>query len=163
MRNDVKMHDSALKSLKHIIQGLNNDREFYEIDIDWEYTPFEDSLKSYCDSYFDFYLDNGCGEVFFNSLVSVVEAIVECNAENYYEDFFRPAELITYYFAKIASHDDDLKDLIHDWLVEFCSDFEGDMIVDDYFKPFIDGEKISNSDNYYADYADFNRMILVFK
>ena len=84
---------------------------------------------------------------------------------NYYdEDFFRPVELITYYFGKlINSSDDNLKNEIHRWLVNFCNDNYDDMIVTDYFKPFLYGEKIYHADNYYVDYKDFNKMISVFK
>lgn len=81
----------------------------------------------------------------------------------YYEDFFRPAEFITYYFGKNISHDNEVKDSIHEWPVDFCDEFEEDMLVKEYFKPFINGEKIYPADNNYTDYKDFNKMISAFK
>ena len=87
----------------------------------------------------------------------------EYSADMYEEDFFRTAELITYYFGKIISTDEDIKDIVHDWILDFCRENKGDMIVEDYFNHFIKGEKIHNSDSYYTNYSDFNRMILVFK
>ena len=81
----------------------------------------------------------------------------------YDEDFFRPAELITYYFGKIISSNSNLKVVIHDWIVEFSNEYECDMIVEEYFRPFINGEKIYHADNYYTGYRDLNRMMRVFK
>ncbi|WP_458406525.1 hypothetical protein [Methanobrevibacter sp.] len=158
-----KIHNEAMTVLNYIISNLNNNSEFYEGDFNYEYSTFEESLKSYCDKYASFYLNNGEGKIFFNSLVLIVETIVGCDADAYYEDFFRPAELLTYYLGKIISQDNGLKKEIYEWLADFCRDFEDDMIVKDYFKLFINGEKIYPGDNYYTDYDDFNKMIQVFK
>lgn len=163
MANDYDCHEKALNVFNKIINGLKNDPGFYMLDISCEYTPFEESIKSYCDSYFKFYSVNDELEFFFNSLTVIVEAIVENGSEEYYEDFFRPAELLTYYFGKIISSAIKLKEDIKNWLADFCKDFKGDIIVDEYFKPFIDGKKIYHADIYYTDYDDFNMMIEVFK
>ena len=62
---------------------------------------------------------------------------------SYDEDFFRPIELITYYLGKlIISSEDDLKNKIHAWLLDFIDEWEGDMIVEEYFKPFVNGERV---------------------
>ena len=158
-----KIHSKALKCLNNTINSLENNREFYECDIEYEYTPFEEEIKNYCDSYAEFYLANNESGEFFDSLKKVVECIVECNADMHDEDFFRPVELITYYLGKIISSDEDLKENIYDWLVDFCEEYEGDMIVEDYFKKFINGKKIYHADTYYTGYDDFNAMITVFK
>ena len=155
--------EKSSKALKRMIEGLENDRWYFEADIEYEYTPFEGDIKDYCDSYFEVYIANGEGVEFFNSLKSVVEAIVECNADMYYEDFFRPAELITYYLGKTVSSDDNLKVKIREWLIDFCDVYEGDMLVEDYFKPFLNGEKIYHADSYYTGYDDLNKMMRVFK
>lgn len=155
--------EKSSKALNYMIKGLENDRWYFEGDIEYEYTPFEEEIKDYCDSYFEVYIANGEGVEFFNSLKSVVEAIVECNADMYDEDFFRPAELITYYLGKTVSSDDDLKVKIREWLVDFCDVYEGDMLVEDYFKPFLNGERIYHADNYYTGYDDLNKMMRVFK
>jgi len=157
------IHRKDSKMLNHMINGLKNDRWFYECDIEYEYTPFEEEIKNYCDSYFEVYIANDKGVEFFNSLKSVVEAIVECNADMYDEDFSRPAELITYYLGKTISSDDNLKVKIQEWLIDFCDEYDEDMLVEDYFKPFLNGEKIYHADNYYTDYDDFNKMMKVFK
>lgn len=52
------------------------------------------------------------------------------------EDFFRPVELIVYYVGKIISSDSTLKDKIRDWMDDFCSEYEGDMVAEQYFRPF---------------------------
>ena len=145
--------EKSSKALNYMIKGLENDRWYFEGDIEYEYTPFEEEIKDYCDSYFEVYIANGEGVEFFNSLKSVVEAIVECNADMYDEDFFRPAELITYYLGKTVSSDDDLKVKIREWLVDFCDVYEGDMLVEDYFKPFLNGERIYHADNYYTGFV----------
>lgn len=156
-------HNKALRYLTSMINGLGNDRYYYDADFECEYTSFEEDIKNYCETYCEFYLTNGDAEMFFDSLTRIVNAIVECDAEMYDEDFFRPAELITYYFGKIISSDNDLKKEIHDWLVEFSGEYEGDMIVEDYFRPFLKGEKIYHADNYYTGYDDLNAMMRVFK
>lgn len=158
-----EIHEKASDNLDYIIRHLINDRQFYDADFEFEYTLFEESVKQYCDSYCEFYLRENRAEMFFNSLIRIVENVVNCDADMYYEDFFRPAELITYYFGKIISHDNELKYSIHEWLVDFCDEFEGDMLVEEYFKPFINGEKIYHADNNYTGYKDFNKMISVFK
>ena len=158
-----KVHNKALKSLNSMIDGLENDRWFYEGDIEYEYTSFEEEIKSYCDSYAEFYISNNKTEKFFDSIKKVVEAIVECDADMYDEDFFRPIELITYYLGKIISSDSNLKEDVHDWLEDFCDENEGDIFVEDYFKPFLKGDKIFHADNYYTGYNDYNKMIGVFK
>ena len=158
-----KTHKKALKDLNSMIYSLENDRWYYDADIECEYTPFEQDIKSYCDGYFEIYMANNGQDLFFDSLTRIVNAIVECNADMYDEDFFRPAELITYYFGKIISSNTNLKDTIHDWIDEFSDEFEGDMLVEDYFRPFINGEKIYHADNYYTGYDDLNRMMRIFK
>lgn len=158
-----KNHSKALESLNYMIKGLKNDRFYYDLDFECEYTPFEEDIKDYCDSYAEFYIKNNMSREFFNSLKIVIEAILECNADMYEEDFFRPVELITYYLGKIVSSDVDLKQDIHDWLCDLCDENDGDIFVEDYFKKFINGEKIYHADNYYTDYNDFNKMIRVFK
>ncbi len=164
MMNDYEeVHKKASENLNYMIDSLKNQRWFYEGDIEYEYTPFEEKIKNYCDSYAEFYIKNNESGVFFDSLKMVIEAILECNADMYDEDFFRPVELITYYLGKIASSDSDLKKNIHDWLADFCDENEGDIFVEDYFKKFISGEKIYHADNYYTGYNDFNKMIMVFK
>ena len=156
-------HIKALKSLNSMIDGLKNLRWYYEADIEYEYSPFENSIKEYCDKYCEFYLMCNEAELFFDSLKSIIESIVDCNADMYYEDFFRPVELITYYIGKIISSDNGLKDKIREWMADFCSEYEGDMVAEEYFRPFISGEKIYHADNYYTDYDDFSEMISVFK
>ena len=156
-------HKKALKDLNGIINGLENDRWYFDADIECEYTPFEQDIKVYCEQYCEVYLTNNEAELFFESLIRIVYAIVECDADMYDEDFFRPAELITYYFGKIISSDNNLKDRIHDWIVGFSVEFDGDMLVEDYFRPFINGERIYHADNYYTGYGDLNRMLSVFK
>lgn len=64
-----------------MIDGLGNDREYYEADFEYEYTPFEDSIKAYCDGYCEFYLMSDEAELFFDSLKSIIESIVGCNAD----------------------------------------------------------------------------------
>ena len=159
----VETHTKALKDVKTMIDHLENDRWYYEADIEYEYTSFEINIKKYCDLYCEVYISNDESELFFDSLTKIVEAIVECNADMYDEDFSRPAELITYYFGKIISSDDDLKEHIYNWLLNFCEEYEGDMLVEDYFRHFINGEKIYHADNYYTEYKDLNRMMRVFK
>lgn len=157
-------YDKASGEAEYIVRRLNSDYEFYECDFEYEYTPFEESIKRYCDSYADSYILGGDGEIFFDSLAAIVEAVAGCDGECYDEDFFRPIELITYYFGRlIYSSDDVLKDKIYSWLVSFCDEYYDDMIVIEYFRPFLNGEKIYHADNYYTDYKDFNRMVLVNK
>ena len=158
-----RVHTKALKSLNYMIDHLKNDIWFYEADIFNEYTPFEEEIKYYCDSYANHYIANNEAEQFFNSLIVIVESIIQYNATPYYEDFFRPVELITYYMGKISSSDADLKSEIYDRLDEFCNKYEGHDIVKNYFKKFIKGEKIYHADNYYTGYDDYNKMIRVFK
>lgn len=159
----MEIFDLSQKSLKSIINGLNNKPDFYESSIGFEYSSFEESLKSYCDSYCMVYINNNRSKEFFSSLTSIVECIVDCDCDMYYENFFRPVELITYYFGKIISIDAGLKDEIYQWLYDFCREFEEDMIVEEYFEPFINGGNIFHADEYYTDYGDFNKMISVFK
>jgi len=156
-------HKKALNSADSIINSLKNDLEYYDADFEWEYTPFEEDLKLYCDSYFEVYMENNINELFFDSLKRIVNAMVECTSDMYDEDFYRPAELITYYFGKIISTDTGLKDLVHDWLLVFCRENEGNMVVEDYFHHFINGEKIYHADSNYTNYKDLNRMMRVFK
>ena len=156
-------HGKALKKLNRMIDSLENDRWYCDGDIECEYTSFEQDIKNYCDSYYEFYMSNGESELFFEALTKIVEAIAECSTDMYDEDFFRPAELITYYFGKIISSDNDLKEHVYDWLENFCEEYDGDMLVMDYFKPFINGEKIYHADSYYTGYKDLNRMMRVFK
>lgn len=159
----MKMYEQAQKKLNYILDSLKNDRCFYECDINCEYTSFEESLKSYCDSYGNLYIQNNDCELFFSSLKSIVEAIVECLADMYDEDFFRPAELITYYFGKIVTNDISLKDEVYNWLSDFCRKYDGDMLVVEYFEPFINGESIYHADDYYTGYDDLKEMMSVFK
>lgn len=162
--NFDETNSNASKYVKYMLNALRNDRQYYECDFEYEYTPFEEDIKQYCDSYADFYISNGKGEIFFESLASIVEAVVECETDAYDEDFFRPFELITYYFGKlIFSAEDWLKNSIQKWLVNFCEEFNDGMIVRDYFKPFLSGKKIYHADNYYTGYPDFNKMISVYK
>lgn len=162
--NYEEININASNSLKYMINALNSDFEFYECGFEYEYSPFEQSIKEYCDSYADFYIEHNANEIFFNSLVSVVEAVVNCNANYYDEDFFRPIELITYYLSKlIISSEDDLKNKIHDWLLDFIDEWEGDMIVEEYFKPFVNGERVYHADEYYTGYNDFNEVISIYK
>ena len=158
-----KTHEKALNNVNNIINSLKNDRMYYDADFECEYTPFEEDIKIYCESYCEFYMENNRTDLFFDSLKRIVNAMFEYSADMYEEDFFRTAELITYYFGKIISTDEDIKDIVHDWILDFCRENKGDMIVEDYFNHFIKGEKIHNSDSYYTNYSDFNRMILVFK
>ena len=163
MIESSETHNKALRYATSMIKGLENDRYYYDADFECEYTSFEEDIKNYCETYCEFYLTNGDAEMFFDSLTRIVNAIVRCDADMYDEDFFRPAELITYYFGKIISSDNDLKKEIHDWLVEFSREYEGDMIVEDYFRPFLKGEKIYHADNHYTGYDDLNAMMRVFK
>ncbi len=159
----MKNYETQNNELNSIIDGLENDLWFYEVDIEYEYTPFEEAVKKYCDSYWEYYMANNGVKLFFDSLTRIINAMVKCCTYMYDEDFSRPAELITYYFGKIISHDNDLKDYIHDWIMEFSHEHEEDMIVEDYFKPFIKGEKIYPADSYYTNYKDLNQMLRVFK
>lgn len=156
-------HRKSLKDVDSIVYSLRNNRWYYDADFECEYTPFEEDIKKYCDSYCEVYILNNEAGLFFDNLTHIVDAIVECDAEMYDEDFFRPAELITYYFGRIITSDDGLKDRVHDWLVEFCRRNEDDMISVDYFTPFIKGERIYHADNHYTGYADLKRMLGVFK
>ena len=151
MEND----ECHINASDNICYNLKNNPEYYEADISYEYSPFEESLKSYCDSYINI-VD---GKDFFNSLVNIVQIIAEYD----YEDVFRPVELITYYLGKIIFLNDDLRDVVYNWLAGFCRDFKKDWIVEEYFKPFINGKMIFHADEYYTDYDDFNEMISVFK
>ncbi len=38
-------HKKALTSAEAMINRLENDREYYDADIEWEYTPFKDSCR----------------------------------------------------------------------------------------------------------------------
>lgn len=158
-----KTHKKALRNMESIISSLKNDRWYYDADFEYEYTPFEQDIKTHCESYCEFYIINNEAGLFFDSLTRIADAMVACEADKYGEDFFRPAELITYYFGKIITGDNDLKDPVHDWMVEFCHENEESMIVEDYFRPFIKGEKIYHADSYYTGYDDLNRMMRVFK
>lgn len=156
-------HRKSLKDVDSIVYSLRNNRWYYDADFECKYTPFEEDIKKYCDSYCEVYISNNEAGLFFNNLTHIVDAIVECDAEMYDEDFFRPAELITYYFGKIITSDDGLKDRVHDWISGFCRRNEDDMIEADYFTPFIKGEKIYHADNQYTGYDDLNRMLGAFK
>lgn len=135
--------------------------QYYECDIGCEYTSFEEDLKLYCDLYADFYIENNACGVFFEALKSISESIIGCSDDfYYYEDFFRPVQLIIYYLGKlILSSGDNLKDKIYDWLIGFCSKNENDDFVVEYFHPFLEGKKISNSDRQYTNYKDFNKVV----
>ena len=158
-----KKHKKALKDTESMINSLENERWYYDADFECEYTPFEEDIKIYCDANFEFYSANNREDLFFESLTRIVYAIAGCNADMYYEDFFRPAELITYYFGKIISSNSNMKDPVRDWIAEFSDEYEGDMIVEEYFTPFIKGEKVYHADTYYTGYKDLNRMMRVFK
>lgn len=159
------INQKASDYLKYILKDLEMDPDFYGADFEVEYSSFEQSLKEYCDSYFDFYIQNDAHDVFFDALVSITEAIAECRDDfYYYEEFFRPMELITYYFGKLAFISDySLKEDIYEWISDFCKENKDDFIVDEYLAVFINGEKISRSDSYYTNYKDFNRMVSVFR
>lgn len=121
-------HRKALNDMDSIVYSLRNNRWYYDADFKCEYTPFEEDIKKYCDSYCEVYISNNEAGLFFDNLTHIVDAIVECDAEMYDEDFFRPAELITYYFGRIITSDNDLKDPVHDWISGFCRRNEDDMI-----------------------------------
>jgi len=159
MMNFNEAHEKSLKDMDSIVYSLRNDPWYYDADFECEYTSFEEDIKKYCDSYCEYYISNNEAGLFFDNLARIVNAIVECDSEMYDEDFYRPAELITYYFGKIITADDELKDHVHDWLAEFCRKNEDDMIAVDYFTPFMNGEKIYHADNRYTGYDDLNLML----
>ena len=161
--NFDEINDEAESYLKYILDNLNNNYEFYEADISYEYTSFEESIKKYCDSYFEFYLVNSSCDVLFNALISVFEVIIGIDSSMYYENFFRPVELMTYYLGKLVISEAMMKNKVYSWINKFIECNEEDMIVEEYFIPFINGEKIYHADEYYTDYDDFNKVVRVFK
>ena len=58
--------------------------------------------------------------------------------------------------GKIISSNRNLKDDVHDWLVDLCDENEDDRFVENYFKPFLKGDNIYHTDNYYTRYDDYS-------
>lgn len=67
--------------LSNILAELEYNETFYEMDIGFEYSMFEENLKEYCDFYFEFFLKRNDCEIFFDSLVSIVETMLNIDCD----------------------------------------------------------------------------------
>ena len=161
--NTPSSHDESDKKLKYIINELKNNRQFYESDYFTEYSPFERSLKEFFDVNVITCLEKKEYDYVFYVLTSIIDTLGEIETKCYYEDLFRPVEIITYFFGKlIIISDDSMKKKIYEWIKEYVDENEDTMISFEYFKPFIEGYGIYHSDEYYTDYDDFDDCVLVF-
>ncbi|RAP54802.1 MAG: hypothetical protein BZ137_00300 [Methanosphaera sp. rholeuAM130] len=164
--NDRRNFESdADKCLNEIIHDLRYDRYFYECDITMEYSLFESSVKDYCDKYIVMYLENNDNEEAFRCLVKLSETIIDVEDDMSDEDYFRPSELITYYFARIISlSNGSLKNRIHNWMYKLVEKYEGiSYLVDNYFKVFLEGDMIYHADEYYTNYDDYDEVLSYYK
>ena len=60
-----KTHEKALNNVNIIINSLKNDWMYYDADFECEYSPFEEDIKIYCESYCEFYMENNRTDLFF--------------------------------------------------------------------------------------------------
>ena len=163
-KTEDEMKKESDERLNHIINELQRNPDYYQVDIEYEYTPFETALKDFYDTYWEFFLSNGYDFQFSISLMLVIHTMNKIESYSYDEDFFRPMELLTYYLGKaISLSSDDIQKFIDNWILEFIKDNEESFIVDEYLKPFYNGEEIYHADEYYTGYDDFYEMISVYK
>lgn len=156
--------NSIQDSLKYIIYELESNPDFYECDIEYEYTSFEESLKEFCDSDIRNCLENNENDIVLDALVSIIESINVIESDMFYENFFRPVELLTYYFGRLILFSEGaMKNRVYNWMYRFIEENEHSMISEEYFKPFIEGDGIYHADNYYTDYDDFKKVISIYK
>lgn len=164
---DTMSNQLDIKASEAFNYLLNNlyDYEFYSADIDYEYSPLEESVKSYCDKYITKYLELGKTDKVFDNLKTIMEALLEIEMDTDFDNLFRPVELLTYYFGKlITASDGAMKNRVYTWMYSFVEENEEcSLIVDDYLKPFMEGIKIYHADEYYTDYDDYDEIVQIYK
>jgi len=161
MKVNDKFMDDADNCLNNIIDRLTHDSFFVECDITTEYTAFEEDVKDFCDKYIDTYIKNNKYEEAFNSLVRLTDAIVDVEDNMDMDDYYRPVELITYYFAKLLTLSRGaIKNRIHNWMYNYVEEYKDiSLIADEYFRVFLEGKMIYHADEYYTNYNDYNHVL----
>jgi len=156
---------NIVSELDYILTNLEEDRYFYEGDIDYEYTSFEESLKKFCDENINKLIELDDCEFAWECLSKIIEELYEIDDfSDISEDLFRACELLTYYIGKVMYNSSGaLKNRIYNWIFIHIKECEYSQYVEQYLKPFLNGEKIYCSDKYYTDFDDFDKMILINK
>lgn len=163
MTEDTVSKEKTIAKLNHILSNLENNSDFYEDDINYEYTPFEESLKDFCDHDINQLIRDKNSGFAWDCLSKIVEKLYELDDYiDFEEELFRACELLTYYIGRVMYHStDDMKNTIYIWIYNHIKENEHSQYVDSYLKPFLNGEKINCSDEYYTGYDDYDKMISI--
>ena len=166
MSKDKELSKKEVTSeLDNMLKRLESDRWFYEPDIEYEYTPFEESLKDFCDSKINKLIQIGDCEFAWECLSKIIEELYDvddCIDES--DDLFRACELLTYYIGKVMYNSEgSLRNRIYNWIFKHIQDCMYSQYAEQYLKSFLNGDGICCSDNYYTKYKDFSEMTLVNK